>query len=391
MEKILGIVYAYDVKDAYQEILDLGFSWIRMGICFPWKDRMFGTLCEDYLKDREQMKRAHEAGIQIMPSTPGMGGYYYSETDGETRYRDAWPDFVGEKGTPEYYRNVADTCAFICRDLKGIAGDLWQCMNEIDIPTFSGSYSVEVTTGTARASAEGIVRENPQAKCGINLSRYHEDGLKVADLVYAPGHKFGYIGDDQYFGSWQGKTVESWNDVIEALYARYHLPVLANEWGYSSGGAVKEERPDPALLPEGIPDVCYEKSWFHSAEGRTHRSGTGGISAPGAPDFRGESPCAGKLSVLLSGCPSLLSLRGVRLPFRVLLGHRGRGGKAETGLYGGKTGDPGLLYKIGRSCYSSARVCAFTAQTVRKRTGRKHPAHREAIGMAGCRYCSAEG
>ena len=91
--------------------------------------------------------------------------------------------------------------------------------------------------------------------------------MKVADLVYAPGHKFGYIGDDQYFGSWQGKTVESWNDVIEALYARYHLPVLANEWGYSSGGAVKETRPDPAILPEGITDVCYEKSWFHSVEG----------------------------------------------------------------------------------------------------------------------------
>ena len=28
-----------------------------------------------------------------------------------------------------------------------------------------------------------------------------------------------------------------------------------------------------------------------------------------------------------------------------------------------------------------SKVCAFTAQTVRKRTGRKHPAHREAIGM----------
>ena len=127
MEKILGIVYAYDVKDAYQEILDLGFSWIRMGICFPWKDRMFGTLCEDYLKDREQMKRAHEAGIQIMPSTPGMGGYYYSETDGETRYRDAWPDFVGEKGTPEYYRKrpcpelVACSARIIARKLVSLS------------------------------------------------------------------------------------------------------------------------------------------------------------------------------------------------------------------------------------------------------------------------------
>ena len=267
MDKILGIAYAYDVKDAYQEILDLGFSWTRMGICFPWKDRMFGTLSEKYLRDRDQMKKAHDAGIQIMPSTPGMGGYYYDEKTKETRYQDAWPDFVGEKGTEEYYRNVADTCAFICRDLKGIAGNLWQCMNEIDIPTFSGSYSMDITTKTARASAEGIVRENPEAKCGINLSRYHEDGLKVADLVYAPGHKFGYIGDDQYFGSWQGKTVESWNDVIEALHERYQLPVLANEWGYSSGGAVKERRPDPSVLPEGIPDVCYEKSWFHAVEG----------------------------------------------------------------------------------------------------------------------------
>ena len=38
-----------------------------------------------------------------------------------------------------------------------------------------------------------------------------------------------------------------------------------------------------------------------------------------------------------------------------------------------------------------SRVCAFPAQTVRKRIGRKHPAHRETIGMAGCRYHSAEG
>ena len=101
MDKILGIAYAYDVKDAYQEILDLGFSWTRMGICFPWKDRMFGTFSEKYLRDRDQMKKAHDAGIQIMPSTPGMGGYYYDEKTKETRYQDAWPDFVGEKGTEE--------------------------------------------------------------------------------------------------------------------------------------------------------------------------------------------------------------------------------------------------------------------------------------------------
>ena len=102
------------------------------------------------------MKRAHDAGIQIMPSTPGMGGYYYAETDRRNPVSGCLARFCGGKGNAEeYYRNVADTCAFICRDLKGIAGDLWQCMNEIDIPTFSGSYSVEVTTGDGEGQRGG--------------------------------------------------------------------------------------------------------------------------------------------------------------------------------------------------------------------------------------------
>lgn len=46
MKKVLGICYAYDVQDAYQDILDIGFTWTRMGICFPWKDKMYGELGE---------------------------------------------------------------------------------------------------------------------------------------------------------------------------------------------------------------------------------------------------------------------------------------------------------------------------------------------------------
>lgn len=43
MKKVLGICCAYDVKDdAYQDILDIGFTWTRMGVCFPWKDKMYG-------------------------------------------------------------------------------------------------------------------------------------------------------------------------------------------------------------------------------------------------------------------------------------------------------------------------------------------------------------
>ena len=57
------------------------------------------------------------------------------------------------------------------------------------------------------------------------------------------------------------------------------------------------------------------------------------------------------------------------------------------------------LYSIRNGAFAQAPIYSFrasaanmvTAQTVQKHTGRKHPAHREAIGMAGCRYCSAEG
>ena len=99
MEKILGIVYAYDVKGRLSGDSGSGIFLDPDGVSvFPGRTGCSERSGEAYLKDREQMIRAHEAGIQIMPSTPGMGGYYYSETDGETRYRDAWPDFVGGKG-----------------------------------------------------------------------------------------------------------------------------------------------------------------------------------------------------------------------------------------------------------------------------------------------------
>ena len=267
-DKILGIVYAYDCDGSdYDKVRDLGLKWIRLGICFPWKDQMYGTLCTEYLEAKEKFRQAKEHGILVMPSTPGLGSYRYDEKEGRTRWHDSFPAFVGEKGTEEFYRNVSETTRFMCEDLGDLAGDLWQCMNEIDIPTFSGDYSDMVAADTARASAAGIVAANPAARCGINLSRCWDVGLAMADKVYRPGHCFSYIGDDQYFGSWQGRTVEAWNDVIDTLYERYRLPVLANEWGYSSGGTLVKKDLDPSEIPVGLPETCYVTGWFHEVYG----------------------------------------------------------------------------------------------------------------------------
>jgi hypothetical protein len=266
-EKIIGIVYAYDAGDEFDMVKELGVEWIRLNICFPWKDKMYGELSEQYLKARKEFERAHKHGMKIMPATPPMGGFTYDKKEKRTFWHESFPDFVGAKGSEEYYDNIRQTMKFICKDLGEMAGDVWQCMNEIDIPTFSNNYSLEIITETARASAEGIVAANPNALCGINISNYCDRAIEVCDLVYRPGHSFRYVGVDQYFGSWQDRDVEAWYDVIDALYERYHMPILANEWGYSSAGKLAKERPDPSLLPEGWSDVCYLKSWFYEIPG----------------------------------------------------------------------------------------------------------------------------
>ena len=266
-DKILGIVYAYTPEKRYDMVLDLGVQWIRLGVGFPWTDKMFGTRSPHWEHMKEEFRIAVDAGLKVMPGTPGMGGWSFNKEENITKWHDSWPDFVGEKGTREYYDNVRATAKFMCEDLGPLAGNLWQCMNEIDIPTFSGDYPVEVAVDTCRATAEGIMEANPDALCGTNFAGWNENARKVGDLLFRPGHKFRYCGDDQYYGSWQGDTVEKWTQTIDEMYERYGLPVLINEWGYSSSGATLTERPDPSLLPDGWPDVCYTKSWFHDVPG----------------------------------------------------------------------------------------------------------------------------
>ena len=264
-EKVLGIVYAYSDKNCYDMVLDLGLEWIRLNIPFPWADKMHGTVRPEWTAVKGKFKEAVDAGLKVIPSAPTMGGWSYNEKEKITRWHDEWPDFVGEKGTDEYYANVRAAAAFMCKDLGDLAKDIWQCMNEIDIETFRGHYSIEVAADTCRAIAEGIVSVNPNARCGHNFAGWNKESAKVGDLLFRPGHKFAYCGDDQYYGSWQSGAVEDWKAAIDEMYARYGLPIFINEWGYSSSGATLAERPE--VITEGWADVCMTKSWYHEVDG----------------------------------------------------------------------------------------------------------------------------
>ena len=266
-QKVLGL-FVYDINDNELEMIrEAGFGWLRTKVPFPWEDRMFGNISHKYAEVKESMIKARKNGFSIMATTPGLGSYRFDHDINKTVWLEGWPAFCGEKGTDKYYENVRTATAWMADDLRGIAGPLWCIMNEIDIPTFHGDYPVEIAAETAFQSAKGIVSADPEALCGINLSRYHEDGIRIADMAYREGHSFGYIGDDQYFGSWQGQSVEAWNDVIEKLYEHFKLPVLANEWGYSSGGEVRPKPEDESVIAPGLNSVCHVFGWHHAVEG----------------------------------------------------------------------------------------------------------------------------
>ena len=88
---------------------------------------------------------------------------------------------------------------FICEDLGEAAGIYWQCMNEIDIPVFSMIIRMIFWRTRPGASAEGIRRANPQARCGINISCYNENAVRIADLVYRGGASFLLHGSGSIF------------------------------------------------------------------------------------------------------------------------------------------------------------------------------------------------
>jgi hypothetical protein len=137
-KKIVGIAYAYDAtEDEYELVKDAGIEWVRMEIVFPWENKMFGTLSERYKQYRHDHETAKKHGIKVMSNTPGMGGYFYDPLLKKTYFHESFPGFAGRKGTHEYYDNVRAAMQFVAEDLGDLASDYWQCMNEIDIPTFS--------------------------------------------------------------------------------------------------------------------------------------------------------------------------------------------------------------------------------------------------------------
>ena len=110
---------------------------------------------------------------------------------------------------------------------------------------------------------------NPEAVCGTNFASWREESRRVGDKLFSGGHPFSYVGDDQYFGSWQEGSVEDWPGVLDSMWDAYGLPILVNEWGYSSKGRTLS-REELGFCPDNdlhLEPVCYHKAWCNEMPG----------------------------------------------------------------------------------------------------------------------------
>lgn len=254
-DKIRGIVYAYTPEKRYDMVRELGVEWIRLNIPFPWNDRIGGTVSEQWKHIKAEFKEAVESGLHVMPSTPTILGFPR--------------ELCGEYGSREFYDNVRRTSAFMCEELGELAHSLWQCMNELDIPTFSGDVPLDICAECCRQTALGINDINPNAVCGTNFASWREESRHVGEILFSGDHPFGYIGNDQYYGSWQPGTIEDWNDTLDDMWNTFGLPILINEWGYSSRSHTWNAEKLKSVRAEKMPAnyVCQNKAWAFELEG----------------------------------------------------------------------------------------------------------------------------
>lgn len=248
-DKIRGIVYAYTSEKRYDMVTALGVEWIRLNVPFPWSDKMHGEISPAWKAIKADIKFASENGMKVMPSTPTIFGFPR--------------DITGEYGSPEFYKNVRETAAFMCGDLGELAPLLWQCMNELDIPTFSGNVPLDICAETCRQTARGIHDVNPKALAGTNFASWRPESRRVGEILFGGEHPFNYVGDDQYYGSWQGGTIEDWPETLDSMWDAFGLPILINEWGYSSAGKTLPLSAIPAVLPPKRNPVCFNKAWYN--------------------------------------------------------------------------------------------------------------------------------
>ncbi|MDH7569065.1 MAG: hypothetical protein QHJ73_05710 [Armatimonadota bacterium] len=238
-----------------------GIGWVRQGVRFPFVDRIGGRISDEYLKSKAAIQRFVDAGLRVMVNTPNPGiGTYEKDAAGKLvlNWHDRLPAWCGPLGSDQFLRSYEEMCAWLAQDLKGMV-PLWQVANELDIQQFAGPLNPRQACDLIAAGARGLKSADPSVLVGHNPAGGANAGYFFGYLYGRRDGLLDYCGIDGYYGTWAPGSPDSWSRRIEEIHHLTGLPVLVNEWGFSSAGGVMDEEEAQRNAP-----VCAVKKWRHT-------------------------------------------------------------------------------------------------------------------------------
>jgi len=256
-----GITPAHDNPD-FSLMRELGIKWVRQGYPFPFSDEK-GSLSKYFIQADKQIEKFRSEGFEILCSFTGPGSARYVPDAGKTVYSRAVPDYLGDPSEDRYHKLLFEAAAFVGEYTKNRI-TWWQIANEPDIEIFYGPLTEKENIRFLLNAAKGILKGNPDAKCGINLGYINDYARMLMREIYAaPDSPFAYLGIDGYMGSWQDGGPHSWKAYIDETAELSGKPIIINEWGFSSLQK-GEKYTDLERKNHYNQNVCYDKSWYHT-------------------------------------------------------------------------------------------------------------------------------
>lgn len=184
---------------------------------------------------------------------------------------------AGVPGSAEYLENYRRMCVYLATEFKGLV-DYWQVANELDIWIFRATLTLDQSVEFLKTGIRGIRSTGTRAKIGINITLFpslpgevdgnteaHE-GVYIAKGIYHdPGLELDYAGFDSYPGTWRKGGAESWETYLDEFHALTRKPIIIQEFGYSSAGAMMTAEEDASgIYP------CKVGKWRFSSKGWGH-------------------------------------------------------------------------------------------------------------------------
>jgi len=253
-------VSAFPQADA-RLIQGAGIGWVRRSFRFPFVDRVGGETTLEYAETRASAQAAIKAGLHVMGVTP-LPGIGTREPDKDGRFVLKWhsrlPEWLGEPGSEQFLANYEDTCRWLANDLRGIV-TAWQIANELDIVIFAGPLNPRQGCELIARAARGLKEADPSLVVGHNPAgdplAYYFFGRFYSDLRGL----LDYCGIDGYYGTWIDGGPEDWAGRVAEIHNLTGLPILVNEWGFSSAGEVMTAEEASENLPP-----CQIKKWRYT-------------------------------------------------------------------------------------------------------------------------------